>query len=121
MELQNAHRIVESLVRGFHPVTGEVMPQDSPYRAPAVVEALSLLAKSARHELEPRPRREMPANAGKPWPPEEDARLASVHQSGADLKQLAIEFGRTAFAVESRLIKLGKLPPRVGRFGPPGG
>lgn len=41
--------------------------------------------------------------------------------AGVELKQLALDLGRTPFAVETRLIKLGKLPPRVGRFGAPAG
>jgi hypothetical protein len=40
--------------------------------------------------------------------------LDAVFAAGGDLKPLAAALGRTLFAVESRLVKLGKLPPRSG-------
>ncbi len=57
-------------------------------------------------------------NQGKPWTAEDDARLDAAFAAGADLKPLAQELGRTAFALEARLVKLGRLPPREGmRYG----
>ncbi len=124
MELQTAHQIIDTLAQGIHPVTGEAMPEDSPYNAPPVIRALFAVSQAlhgtpAKAETAARPRRELPPNAGKPWAPEEDARLASAFDAVADVKQLALDLGRTPFAVESRLVKLGKLPARVGRFGAP--
>jgi hypothetical protein len=113
MELQEARAIVNTLAQGIHPVTGAAMPPDSPYNAPAVIRALFAVAQ-ALDEKDARPRRESPPNAGKPWTPDEDAMLDAVFGSGGDLKPLAQALGRTLFAVESRLVKLGKLPPRSG-------
>lgn len=89
------------------------MPEDSPYNAPPVIRALSAIS----HALDDRlahPRRESPPNAGKPWSIDEDAMLDSVFASGGDLKPLSQALGRTLSALESRLVKLGKLPPRSG-------
>jgi hypothetical protein len=113
MELQAARQIIDTLAQGIHPVTGEAMPDDSPYNAPPVIRALvavsqALAAKAAK------PRREPPTNAGKAWQADEDAKLEAAYTCGADLRQLAGELGRTPFAVEARLVKLGKLPPRAG-------
>jgi hypothetical protein len=113
MELQAARQIIDTLAQGIHPVTGEAMPEDSPYNAPPVIRALvavsqALGAKAAK------PRREPPSNAGKAWEAAEDAKLEAAHTAGADLRQLAGELGRTPFAVEARLVKLGKLPPKAG-------
>jgi hypothetical protein len=120
MELQTAHQIIDTLAQGIHPVTGEAMPEDSPYNAPPVIRALFAVSQALQGKgPASRPRRELPANAGKPWPAEEDAKLASAFDKGIELPQLAADLARTPFAVESRLIKLGKLPPRVGRFGAP--
>lgn len=116
MELQTAHQIIDTLAQGIHPVTGEAMAEDSPYNAPPVIRALFAVSQA----LQGKPvkaRREPAANAGKAWAPEEDARLDLAFSSGTGLKQLADDLGRTPFAVESRLIKLGKLPARIGRFG----
>ena len=113
MELQEARAIVKTLAQGIHPVTGEAMPEDSPYNAPPVIRALFAVAQ-ALDDSQARPRRASPPNAGKPWTADEDAMLDAVFAAGGDLKPLAQALGRTLFAVESRLVKLGKLPPRSG-------
>ena len=61
--------------------------------------------------LQPRP--------GKAWKPQEDAALETAFDAGIALKQVAQELGRTTFAVEQRLIKVGKVaaPNGGGRFG----
>ena len=117
MELQAARQIIDTLAQGVHPVTGEVMPEDSPYNAPPVIRALFAVSNAldgASPTTAPKPRRELPANAGKAWLPEEDGKLESAFAAGIDLKEIAKELGRTDFAVESRLVKMGKLPPRAG-------
>jgi hypothetical protein len=118
MELQTAQQIIDTLAQGIHPVTGEAMPEDSPYNAPPVIRALFAVSQALQGRPA-RPPREQPSNAGKAWRGEEDAKLAAAFDAGTELKQLAADLGRTPFAVETRLVKLGKLPPRVGRFGAP--
>jgi hypothetical protein len=113
MELQSARQIIDTLSQGIHPVTGEAMPADSPYNAPPVIRALFAVSQ-ALAEKPARAKRELPPNAGKAWDAEEDARLDAAYTGGAELKQLAVDLGRTEFAVESRLVKLGKLPARPG-------
>ncbi|HEY0824435.1 MAG TPA: hypothetical protein VGD76_11660, partial [Ramlibacter sp.] len=51
--------------------------------------------------------------------PKEDAALETAFDAGIPLKQVAQELGRTAFAVEQRLIKIGKVaaPAGGGRYG----
>jgi hypothetical protein len=89
------------------------MPDDSPYNAPPVIQAL-LAASRALEGSRARPPRELPVNAGKPWDAKQDAWLDTAFAAGSDIGQLAKELGRTPFAVESRLVKLGKLLPRPG-------
>lgn len=113
MELQTARQIIDTLSQGIHPVTGEAMPDDSPYNAPPVIRALFAVSQ-ALADRPSRPPRALPPNAGKVWDAPEDARLEAGFAQGTEVKQLAQELGRTPFAVESRLAKLGKLPPRPG-------
>ena len=119
MEIQAARQIIDTLAQGVHPVTGEVMPDDSPYNAPPVIRALvaasrALEGKRKAPDRTERIARVQPSNQGKPWSPEDDARLEAAYAAGADLKQVAQELGRSQFGIESRLVKLGKLPPRPG-------
>lgn len=116
MELQAARQIIDTLAQGIHPVTGEVMPEDSPYNAPPVIRALFAVSQALEPEPQkpPRARRETPANTGKPWHPHEDEKLDAAFAAGIEVKQVAQELGRTPFAVQARLVKLGKLPPQPG-------
>jgi hypothetical protein len=116
MELQAARQVIDTLAQGIHPVTGEVMPEDSPYCAPPVIRALFAVSQALddAETLVPKPRREMPANAGKAWLPEEDDKLESAFTAGVEVKRMAEALGRTTYAIEARLVKLGKLPPKPG-------
>ena len=120
MELQIARQIIDTLAQGIHPVTGEAMPDDSPYKAPPVIRALHTVARAldAPAPAEEQRSRRVP-NAGKAWTPAEDAALETAFDAGIPLKQVAQELGRTAFAVEQRLIKIGKVaaPAGGGRYG----
>lgn len=118
MELQIARQIIDTLAQGIHPVTGEAMPDDSPYNAPPVIRALHTVARALEGEAAAGGSRRVP-NAGKPWSAADDSALETAFDAGIPVKQVAQELGRTAFAVEQRLIKIGKVaaPAGGGRFG----
>ncbi len=126
MELQIARQIIDTLAQGIHPLTGEAMPDDSPYNAPPVIRALHVAARALEgmaawpQDEPPRgPRRPAPPNAGKAWSAQDDAALETAFDAGIPIKQVAQELGRTVFAVEQRLVKIGKIAPAAGggRFG----
>jgi hypothetical protein len=119
MELQIARQIIATLAQGIHPVTGEVMPEDSPYNAPPVIRALHAVSQALEAGEPARPRRAQPPNAGKAWTGQEDAALETAFDAGVAVRQVAQELGRTPFAVEQRLVKLGKIaaPSGGGRYG----
>ena len=114
MELQLAREIINVLAQGIHPVTGEAMPADSPYNEPPVIRALFAVSRALEECDAPKPRRELPVNAGKTWSGEEDDRLVAAFDAGQELKQMALELGRSRVAVEARLVKLGKIEGRPG-------
>jgi hypothetical protein len=126
MELQIARQIIDTLAQGIHPVTGEAMPEDSPYNTPPVIRALHAVSRAlesgpagaAAEPVGSGRKRSVPPNAGKAWTPQEDAALEIAFDAGIPLKQAAQELGRTAYAVEQRLVKLGKIaaPPGGGRY-----
>src|SRR5215213_146990 len=93
MELQDARQIIDTLAQGIHPVTGEAMPEDSPYNAPAVIRALFAVSQALDGNAPPPPkpirvRAAPPVNAGKPWAEEDDALLVTGFDKGDDLKTL---------------------------------
>jgi hypothetical protein len=116
MEIQAARQIIDTLAQGIHPVTGEVMPQDSPYNAPPVIRALFAVSQALELPVASgeKRRREPPPNAGKSWEPQEDRKLETAFAAGIDVRDIAQELGRTSWAVEARLARLGKIEPRMG-------
>ena len=124
MEIIAARQIIDTLAQGIHPVTGEVMPEDSPYNAPLVFRVLFAVSLALEGFSAPpgafMPRRDLPANAGKPWAPHEDEKLESAFAGGVVFREIAEQLGRTVWAIEARLAKLGKIPPKPGmRVGAP--
>jgi hypothetical protein len=107
MELDAARTIIDTLAQGIHPVSGQPMPDDSPYNAPPVIRALFAVSQALKDS--PR-RRNLPPNTGKAWAQEDDAQLLAGFDAGGEPKDLARMLGRTRYAVEARLVKLGKLP-----------
>ena len=114
MELQTARAIIDTLAQGIHPVTGEAMPQDSPYNAPPVIRALFAVSQALEGGAppaakRPRVRTDLPANTGKPWTADDDEQLRAGFVAGTPTKDLAAALGRTRWAIESRLVKLGEM------------
>lgn len=60
-----------------------------------------------------KPMRVLPPNAGKPWSADDDLQLREAFEQGAGVPQLAQVLGRSRWAVESRLVKLGQLTGRA--------
>jgi hypothetical protein len=118
MELQIARQIIDTLAQGINPITGEPMPEDSPYNAAPIIRALHAVSR-ALEDLQPAPmlqRKERPLNAGKQWTQQEDAALEIAFDAGISIKQVAAELGRSTYSIEARLVHLGKLAPAPGRF-----
>ena len=107
-----AKQVIEVLAAGIDPETGEVLPQDSALNSPHVIRAL-FLAANALGQLTDKPA--MPAkaaaagNAGKAWSETEDEQLAAAFDAGTSVAALAKTHQRTAGAITSRLIRLGRL------------
>jgi hypothetical protein len=112
--------ILQALANGTDPASGAAFPAESPYQHPDTVRALyhviraleTVLSKARSGERRPGPA--LPGNSGKPWSPEEDAALAAGFDAGQPMEALAAAHGRSRFAIEARLAKLGKVPMPAG-------
>lgn len=87
MQRDQVISILESLAQG--------QPAD-------VVEALNTATSVLR-------KNDRPASAGMKWTEEEDALLCREFDAGTAIRAIAQQHGRTAGAITSRLVKLGKL------------
>jgi len=111
-----ALQFVQALADGRCPVTGRTLPAESPYQQAGVVRALHIAVR-ALERLQQREKRDrtLPEHAGQPWEPAEDQQLCVEFTAGRSVIELAQLHKRTTGAIQSRLEKLGKLPPQPRR------
>jgi len=116
MMTSEAIRIVQSLADGVCPFTGKTFPLDSPYQHADIVRALFLSVEALRRiENRNRKRILLPENAGRAWDAIEEERLCEAFAAGKSIADLAADHQRTRGAIQSRLKKLGKIPPQPRR------
>jgi len=116
-------KIVADLANGIDPITGELLPSESPYNHPDVIRALfttldlvkNLPKKAPKVKKTPEQKQAeniengLPQNAGLPWTDQQRADLAQKFSSGKEIKELAEIHGRTDGAITSELKKQGLL------------
>jgi|SRR5688572_495402 len=107
MQIEQVISILDSVASGIDPRTGETIPHDL-FQAPDVIPAFATAASLLRTGAARRPR---PQAAGARWTGEEDARLATEFDGGTSVAEIARLHGRTTGAINSRLVKLGKVDP----------
>jgi hypothetical protein len=103
-----ARQILQALVEGFDPLTGDELPSGTVLQQAEVMRALlagihALDAGAARAAR----RAQLPENVGRAWSAEEEIRLVTAFHSGESIAELARRHGRTLTAIEARLEKLG--------------
>jgi hypothetical protein len=119
MDTEQALKAIRDLADGTDPWSGKAFPADAPYQHPDTVRALYLAAEALEEASKRESRTQnAPPNAGKPWSKEEEARLAQGFDQDRSIEALAQDHGRTPFAIQARLEKLGKIEPS-GSFPPP--
>lgn len=127
MDPERAVEIIENLVGGIHPLTGETLPEDNICEENGIVDALNcaihvlnerIVAERAiekyrrqqEKDAEKKPaenKRKKPENAGKPWLPKDDSNLLKLYKSGYSITEIAKQYKRTKEAIRARLVRLG--------------
>ncbi|MEY1661348.1 hypothetical protein [Isoalcanivorax beigongshangi] len=115
---------LKALANGLHPLTGEMLPEESVTHQPAAIRLLFALAEEFAGddgELSP-PRRRggsldekrqrnldagLPANSGLPWSEQDHALLHDQYQAGVNLSALAERLERRESALVARLQSMG--------------
>ena len=115
MDLQRAKEIVITLASGVDPTTGEVLPEDHVCNQPEVIRAFySVVMNMSTEEKAEKPKKEKrkAENAGKSWTAEDDEMLRDMYNRQIKISEIQKRFGRTRYAIEARLVKLGLLERR---------
>jgi hypothetical protein len=108
MQQSKARQILQSLIQGIDPVTGNELPRETVLQHAEVLRAL-LAGLSALEQTAARAQRraQLPNNVGQAWTTDEESRLVGEFKSGESADAMARKHGRTLRAIEARLEKLG--------------
>jgi hypothetical protein len=109
MNNQQALPVLQALARGIDPETGEVLGDQSPFNNVTVIRALQFAIDLLGQKPMKKAVTERPENAGRAWSDGEDLQLVRSFDAGVDPNTLATRHGRTRGAINSRLVKLGRV------------
>ncbi|MGC8517150.1 MAG: hypothetical protein ACP5P4_01315 [Steroidobacteraceae bacterium] len=123
MQPSRALEVLNALIHGLDPLSGEPLSEGSVLHRAEVLRAL-LSAHDALQQAGVRAQRraQLPDNVGRSWSEAEQAELLAAFKEGATPAALAAKHRRTLRAIETRLERLGLLKPeeRMTRGGFPG-
>jgi hypothetical protein len=112
MDESSALKTIQALANGVDPGTGELLSADTILQDPQVIRALFTAIDALKARIKTHARKaSLPPRAGQPWTPEESDQLLSRFNENPDIPRLARLHERTPRAIQSQLIKLGKIPP----------
>lgn len=117
MDIITAFKNVEALANGVDPITGETLPQYSPYNDPEIVRSLFMIMalvkmpQKGKISIEKKQKlniaKGLPQNAGLAWTNDERQELIAAFNNGALINELSEMHGRTKGAITSELKKQG--------------
>jgi hypothetical protein len=110
MKEQRARHILQALVQGVDPLTGDELPPGTILQHADILRAL-LAGVAALEQTAARAQRraQLPGNVGRAWSDDEENTLVAAFKSGDPLPNIAARHGRTLRAIEARLERLGLL------------
>ena len=110
MDDVKALEIVRALADGVDPESGEVFGDESVYQRPDVIRAMFAAVKALEKAAKAKQQKSIqPGRAGKRWDDEEAEKVATAYDKGFPIKEIANKYQRTKFAIESQLVKMGKI------------
>lgn len=113
MNAKDAYTLLETLMDGVNPITGELLPEDHVCHEPAVLRALHKALVALRNSDD------MPVddtalvnrngklNAGRPWTQKDFDWLKQLHEAGASMEEMCHLLQRRKRGIEKQLIYLG--------------
>ena len=117
MKLEEAASILQSLVEGRDPSSGDELPADTVCQGAKVLRALLVGCTAIETVLARQKRRaQLPRRVGSTWTTEEDGKLRSGFQAGRSIETLASSHQRTPKSIQGRLERLNLIPsnPQAG-------
>ena len=112
MKPEEAATILQSLVDGRDPSSGQELPADAVYQRAEVIRALLVGCAAIESSLARDKRRaQLPKRVGTAWTAEEDEKLRYGFQTDRSVEALASSHQRTPNSIRARLERLNLIPP----------
>jgi len=109
MQEQRARKILQALIQGIDPVTGEELIETVLQQADVLRALLAGVAALEQVAARAQRRAQLPDNVGRSWTAEEERSLVTAFHAGESPADIAARHGRTLRAIEARLERLGLL------------
>lgn len=106
--IKRAIYLLDRLYEGINPLTGERLPDTSPFQNSDIVRSLRLGIDSLKATLK-RKERTTFARTGQPWDSSEDARVCQEFDAALPFEKIAEGHMRSRGAILARLEKLGRV------------
>lgn len=107
MNNQRAEQILQALVQGIDPHTGEPLKESVLQNAEVLRALLAGIGTLKGAQVRAKRRAQLPENVGKAWTDAELATLRREYESGQSIEEIAKTHGRSTRAIAHRLAKLG--------------
>lgn len=114
MNAKDAYTLLETLLDGIDPLTGEMLPEEHVCQEPAVLRALHRALVALQNEADADDeanaadeRKTRYPRAGRPWTQGEDEMLREMYGRGETDYRIGKALGRSSYAVFRRIINLG--------------
>ena len=126
MNYERAIEILEMLLNGIDPVTGEILPEKGTHAEPEVIRALykgiQALSREAKQEktedISSEPgTTQRKVNANRPWTKEDDQQLMEFFRNQAPIEEICAVLQRRPIGINNRLVFLGLVERTTDRFG----
>lgn len=131
MTHRQAIDILELLMEGINPVTGEILPEnmlsepDVILAIRSAIRALRVAAENERKAIEENDLCEQhftkkgTRDAGRPWTAEDDQRLKKLYEKHVSIDDMCAILQRRPRGLNNRMIFLGLVQPEVNRYSRP--
>jgi len=126
MNNERAIEVLEMLLDGVHPVTGEILPENGIHTEPDVIMALyksvEALYRETGGKIQARLKQGQytkrgKLNAGRPWTEEDDRELRKLFKNQVPVKRMCVILQRRPRGINNRLICLGLMQRTTDRYG----
>ena len=109
-QLQKARVVLQALLHGLHPVTGDELPREDIVNDIEVNRAMAMAVTALdQMAIKLTRRAALPDKVGNAWTAEEEQQLKDEFNRNESVPDMAIAHGRTLRAIEARLERLGLL------------